>query len=428
MIDELKTQKLYEEWTKSPWTRRAENGSAFYKKRTEEIINEIKRLTTLKDFSDITNTKSLVYWTIKNKPSLSHEQESVLFNLNTILIEKPASIEKGAQYIPNPETFFENLEIGEKESNSNGFWVDWGGIRIFVPYIPERFFTTKNSEEIMGYFNEKYKDAAEIINSLRIEKGTIEAMQKMAYKLGENAVNAFVRRDEISAYVIDKNLDITTKQLEELLIVHFNGEDIKQTKSELDTAKTQKIKGEIEQEQVKKDIQQAYKIKFSKDFSFVEVQTAIRQLHEKANRLLLHKQNRTTRFRQLFSTYIQNPENLETISLLNIRSELNDNLKRKHNFKEEIKVLKTKIQEEDSLYHQAQLDYLAYSEQQIDLKINIVAKPEEKEQLFHSAKNAYKQAYDDIVIQFLSEKMYHRFKGSEDYLALTREVDRKSVV
>ena len=56
-----------------------------------------------------------------------------------ILIEKPASIEKNTQYIPNPETFFGNLEIGEKESNPNGFWVDWGSIRRFVPYIPNDF-------------------------------------------------------------------------------------------------------------------------------------------------------------------------------------------------------------------------------------------------------------------------------------------------
>lgn len=74
----------------------------------------------------------------------------------------------------------------------------------------------------------------------------------MASKYGENAVNAFIRRDEISAYIIDENLDITTRQLDELLIVYFNGEDIKQTKSELDIAKDKKLKGEIEQEQVKK--------------------------------------------------------------------------------------------------------------------------------------------------------------------------------
>ena len=420
--NELKKQKLYEEWTKSPWAKGTDAGSAFYKKRTEEINTEIKRLTTLKNFSDVTNTKSLAYWTIQNKPSLSHEQESVLFNLDAILIEKPVSIEKNAQYVPKPETFFRNLEIGEKESNPNGFWVGWGGIRRFVPYIPERFFTTKNSDEITGYFNEKYKDAAEIINSLRKEKETIEAMQKVASKYGENVVNAFIRRDEIFAYIIDENLDITTKQLDELLIAHFNGEDIKQTKSELDIARNQKIKGEMEQEQVKKDIQQAYKIEFSKEFSFAEVQTAIRQLHEKANRLLLYKQNRTTRFRQLFSTYIQSHEDLETTSILNLRSELNDNLKKKHSFKEEIKVLKTKIKEEDRLYYQAHLEYQAHSGQQVNLETNIVASPEEKEKLFYSAKNAYKQAYDDIVIKFLSEKMYQRFMESEDYLALTKEV------
>ena len=158
-------------------------------------------------------------------------------------------------------------------------------------------------------------------------------MQKVASKHGENAVNAFVRRDEISAYIIDENLDITATQLDELLKVHFNGEDIKQTKSELDAAKILKIKGETEQEQVKKDIQQACQIEFSKNFSFLEVQTAIRQLQEKANRLLIYKQNRATRFRQLFSTYIQIPEDLDTTSILNLRSELNDNLKKKHSCK-----------------------------------------------------------------------------------------------
>lgn len=422
LSNELKEQRLYEEWIKSPWVKGTDAGYAFCKKRTEEINTEIKRLTTLKNFTDVTNTKSLAYWTIHNKPSLSHEQESVLFNLDAIFIEKPVNIKKNVQYIPKPETFFSNLKIDEKESNPNGFWVDWGGIKRFVPYISERFFTMKNSDEIVGYFNEKYKDAEKIINSLRKEKETIEAMQKVASKYGENAVNAFIRRDEISAYIIDENLDITTRQLDELLIVYFNGEDIKQTKSELDIAKDKKLKGEIEQEQVKKDIQQVCKIEFSEKDYFIELQTAIRKLYEKANRSLLYKQNRKNRFLQLFSTYIQSNRDLETKSMLNIRSELNDNLKKKHSFKEEIKVLKTKIKEEDYLYHQAELEYQANSGQQVNLETNIEVRPEEKKQLFDSVKNAYKEAYDDIVIKFLSEKKHQRFIGSEDYMALTREV------
>ena len=60
-------------------------------------------------------------------------------------------------------------------------------------------------------------------------------------------------------------------------------------------------------------------------------------------------------FYNLFSTYIQSNRDLETKSILNIRSELNDNLKKKHSFKEEIKVLRTKIKEEDYLYHQAEI-------------------------------------------------------------------------
>lgn len=120
--------------------------------------------------------------------------------------------------------------------------------------------------------------------------------------------------------------------------------------------------------------------------------------------------------------YIQSNRDLETKSILNIRSELNDNLKKKHSFKEEIKVLRTKIKEEDYLYHQAELEYQANSGQQVNLETNIEVSPEEKKQLFDSVKNAYKEAYDDIVIKFLSEKKHQRFIGSEDYMALTREV------
>ena len=111
LVADLKELKLYAEWTKSSWAKSANDGSEFYKKRIGEIDDEVKRLTVLKDFSDITNTKSLAYWTIHNKPSLTHEQESVLFNLNAILIEKPESIKKDTQYIPSPEIFFDNLII-----------------------------------------------------------------------------------------------------------------------------------------------------------------------------------------------------------------------------------------------------------------------------------------------------------------------------
>ncbi|MEI3097735.1 MAG: hypothetical protein V8T33_15770 [Parabacteroides distasonis] len=146
-------------------------------------------------------------------------------------------------------------------------------------------------------------------NSLREEKETIEAMQKVASKHGENAVNAFVLRDEISAYIIDENLDITATQLDELLKVHFNGEDIKQTKSELDAAKILKIKkGRNGARASKKRYTTSLPNRILKEFlSFLEVQTAIRQLQEKANRLLIYKQNTTTRFRTIIFNLYTNP-------------------------------------------------------------------------------------------------------------------------
>lgn len=66
--------------------------------------------------------------------------------------------------------------------------------------------------------------------------------------------------------------------------------------------------------------------------------------------------------------------------------------------------MRTKIKEEDYLYHQAELEYQANSGQQVNLETKSEVSPEEKKQLFDSVKNAYKEAYDDIVIKFLSEK------------------------
>ena len=425
LVEDLNKQKLYFEWAKSPWAESVNGGSDFYKKRSGEIDDEIRRLRILKDFSDITNTKSFAYWTIHNKPLLTHEQESVLFNLNAILIEKPESMKRDTQYIPIPDTFFDNLSIKEIENSSNGFWVDWGNIRKFVPYIPERFFTTENSDEIISYFNEKYNDAAKIIKALSEEKSTLEIMQRLASKHGERAVNAFVRKDEISVYIIDVKLDITINQLDELMKVYFNGEDIKQTKLNLDVAKELKIKGEIVQNQIKEDIQQAFKIKLSKEYSFSELQTAIKQLRIKANELLTCKQNRAFRFRDLFSSYIQSTNNTETTNVISLRSDLSDSLKKKHTQKRSKKILDFKIEEEGRLYNETLTDYNAHSFRSIDMEADRVSdtiEPENKWKLFDSTKNAYKEAYDNIVIEFVNEKIRQRFLGSEDYLALTKEV------
>ena len=426
LIDDLKKERLYDEWKQSPWAKGANEGFEFYKKRMEDIINETKRLTILKDFSDITNTKSLVYWTIHNKPSLTHEQESILFNLSTIFIEKPVSIEKDVKYIPNPEFFFSTINIIGQESNPNGFWVDWGGISNFVPYIAERFFSTMSSNEIKNYFNTKYNDVTTIIALLDKEKGLIEAMNRLASKHGEDVVNTFTRKNEISKYILDENLDITIKQLNELLKVSFNGEDIKQTKLDLDIASGLKIKGETVQNQIKKEIRRDYKVELPEISSFDETQSIIKQLQTQKNTLLINIQERAVRFRQRFLLYIQKTEIQKTLNILNLHTELNDLFKQKHRLKKELKIIKTKIQEEIKFFDDAMLNYQAHTSQTINIETeilnHIIAKPEDKARLFDSAKNAYKLAYNNITMEFLSEKIRQRFADSEDFLALTRAV------
>lgn len=426
LVDDLNQQKLHNDWLESPWAKSIDEGSLFYKERNVEIDAEVKRLTVLKDFSDITNIKSFAYWTIHNQPLLSHEEESVLFSLNTMLVEKPVLFKKDTQYIPDPETFLKNLIVAEKENNPNGFWVDWGGIKRFIPYIPERFFTTKNSDEIANYFNEKYRDATNLINSLNKEKETLESMQKLAIKHGEKAVKAFTRKHEISVYPIDENLDITINQLDDLQKIHFNCEDIKKTKSDLEEANELKIHGSTVLSQTKKEIQQMFDVEFSKDSAFEKIKSTIKQLLVIENASFKTKQNRTIRVQQIFSNYLSNIETLKTADVLNLHSELKNNLWEKRYNRKEMKDLKSKIKEEDRRYSQALFDYQAHVPQPIDFKSinpdNNIFKPEDKERQFDSANNAYKQAYDNIVIEFVNEKLHHRFLGLDDYLALTREV------
>lgn len=426
LVDDLRQQKLYNDWVESPWAKSIDEGSSFYKERNVEIEAEVKRLTVLKDFSDVTNIKSFAYWIIHNQPLLSHEEESVLFSLNAILVEKPMPFQKDTQYIPEPESFLKNLIVAEKENNPEGFWVDWGGIRRFITYIPERFFTTKNSNEITNYFNEKHKDAMDLIKSLNKEKETLEGLQKLAVKHGEKAVKAFTRKHEILAYIIDENLDISFKQLDDLRKIHFNCEDIKKTKSDLEEANKLKIHGDTVLYHTKNELKQMFDVEFSKDSSFEEIKSKIQQLLVVENNLFKAKQNRIIRVQQIFSNYISNIETFKTADVIGLHSELKNNLWEKRYNRKELRELKSKIQEEDRRYSQALLDYQAHVPQQIDFKSivtdNNIFKPEDKERQFDSANNAYKQAYDSIVIEFINEKLRHRFLGHEDYLALTREV------
>ena len=423
---ELKSSKLHEKWLKSSWANGVSEGQKFHKQRDAEIDTEITKLEVLKEFSDIGNTKSLVYWAVHKKPLLSHEEESILFNLDAMLTEKPLFIDKGAQYIPIPETFFENISILEVENDKKGFWVDLSGIRRFITYIPERFFTENNSDEIINYFTKKYNTAKRIIEELKEEKSILESLSIFASKHGEEAINAFIHRKEVLAYQIDSNLDVTETQLEELMNIYFNGEDIKQTKENLDKFKESKIKGDTILYQLKDKIQQEFTTKPLKDVSFVEFKSTIQLLLESETIRLKCKKNRELKFNELFLNYIQKTTGIKAESK-SIVFDLKENQNQKHEAKKTSKRLNLNIKEEEDLYDEALLNYQAYTNQPLDATKYIHIKLDEGKliedrRLSDSSDNAYKLAYNNIVLEYINENMRHRFMDSDDFLALTKEV------
>ncbi|SFN40502.1 hypothetical protein SAMN04487989_101224 [Bizionia echini] len=114
----------------------------------ESSLEEKKKLKVLNNLDD---ASSLAHWALNLKRKLSRKEESVVHKYqNDNITTKEPTNGINSRYIPEPKLLIENLQVTKDEEN--GFWLDLGGVREYIPYVKDPIFDTGNSDKIKDYF------------------------------------------------------------------------------------------------------------------------------------------------------------------------------------------------------------------------------------------------------------------------------------
>lgn len=391
-----------------------------YQNCLEELKAERGKLLALQQFMDITNPESLAYWILKNRPNLTFEEESILGSLCGTLVIKPLEFSVGTRYVPDPDCFFKKIRVVEKESD--GFWIDWGGVREYIAYVSERFFNTDNKEEIRQFFEKNNIVAKNKIVQLEQKIERLKKLYGIISEFGNGIVQLYERKEQIMKFEEDPELDKTEKELEVLLKDYWNEGDVK-----LLHEKQERLQGLRSNEEnifrriLTKFSSWGYELDEITLIQFSSIETDLLKKKKIQEQQLewwnrwLQKLLSITRLKEDKTEY-----GLIEDTMLVYRKESKNALRR-----EESHLYKEFCIEKDA-YCKALIEYETHCFQAFDLSsVNLEAEiqsPGELETQYKTVCSIYQTNYQNIVEEFVGESRKILFRDSDDYLLLAREV------
>jgi len=215
----LVSRGIYDEFVNSTWANDYRLAQAEYDGLMDQLDTEIHRLEQILPLFDKENTDSVVQWAISNAGKLSREEESILMHFKGLSTTKPEESREFARYIPKPEEIFK-LKIAEKDDK--GFWIDMGGVREYVGFVPKQIF---NNPKTISSELKKYGDTIEKeLEKLTDERDRHRKLRDLLYEFGFNqqVSDVWARRREYSAFNPDETLLLTKEEFETTIDLFVN--------------------------------------------------------------------------------------------------------------------------------------------------------------------------------------------------------------
>ncbi|MDD4971585.1 MAG: hypothetical protein PHT07_19320 [Paludibacter sp.] len=412
----LNEKKLMEVFLSSDWILN-DNIEDIYQQKVEEIDNKIKNQKALSKFADTSNPHSLSSWALKNGKSLNIEQESALVYFKDLTTQKPELFERVAKYLPSPEELF--FHLNSEKDGSEGFWVKLNGIHEYIPYVKSQLFNTKDINQLEKYFVENYNKSQSKLEKLDKERKGLLALKTLHNQAGIEAINAYKEKEKIENYKFDKNLDKTENEFESYCNHYFWAEDIKKWKVEIDDCLTT-----INQSNQIKELIDQELLSISRFVSLFKLQA---ESNPESLSIMLSKlkneksQNKKNCEHQL-QWYLKITKTLNNSITRNESKELAERKVAKQN----IFRITQELNKEKSEYSNYLFKYETLSNEKFKINLNDCRNqylnPVEQEREFNISVESYRVHYNNIVNNHVHSSSQIRFKDSEDFIALSKEI------
>lgn len=412
----INAQKLMPVFLSSNWIL-DDNIEDIYQQKIEKIDNEIKKQKALSKFADTSNPYSLSNWALKNKKALSREQESVLVHFKDLTTQKPELFNDDAKYLPIPEELFYHLN-SENESN-DGFWIKLNGIHEYISYVKTQIFDTDDTKQIEKYFTEYYNKSQSELERLKKEKKDITALKSVLNNIGNESVKVYREKKSVENYKIDKDLDKTTSEFESYWIHYFYAEDIKKWKLEIDEYLTTKNQSYQLKEQINRDLEGIAKFlrldKLQTELNSTQLLNTLSKLENEK------KQEKGTLERQLY-WYLK----LTDMPSGNLNYNESEKLAERKVSKQNIIRINQELKTEEFEYSKYLLKYENLSNDKLNIiqdnYKNQYLNPNDEDSALNKITESYRIHYDNIVEKYVHPSSQIRFKDSEDFIALSKEI------
>ena len=412
----INAQKLMPIFLSSNWIL-YDDIEDIYQQKIEKIDNEIKKQKALSKFADTSNPYSLSNWALKNKKALSREQESVLVHFKDLTTQKPELFNDDAKYLPVPEELFYHLN-SENKSN-DGFWIKLNGIHEYISYVKTQIFDTDDTKQIEKYFAEYYNKSQSELERLEKEKKDLTALKLVLNNIGNESVKVYREKEIVENYKIDKDLDKTKSEFESYWIHYFYAEDIKKWKLEIDGCLTTINQSDRLKEQINKDLAGIAKF-LRHDKLQTELNSA--QLLNTLSKLENEKKQEKETLEHQLHWYSK----LTDTSCDNLNYSESEKLAERKVAKQNIIRINQDLKTEESEYSKYLLKYENLSNDKLNIVLdnykNQYLNPDDEYRALNKMIDSYRVHYDYIVEKHVHQSSQIRFKGSEDFIALSKEI------
>ena len=417
LMHAINAQKLMDVFLSSNWVRE-DNIEDCYQQKMEEIDNEIKKQRALSKFANTSNPYSLSSWALKARKALSKEQESVLVYFKDLTMQKPEQFEEGAKYLPSPEQLFYNLDFDVNEND--GFWIKLNGIHEFIPLVRTQFFDTNNINELEKYFAANYNKSQSEIERLEKERERLSTLKSLLNRIGNDTLKAYKEKEIIEGFKTDADFDKTETEFESYCTHYFYADEIKKWKSEIDRHLSFTNQSRQITEQITKDLDNI--AAFVRQYK-LQAKSISEELRSTLLKLENNKSQEKKNLKRQLHWYSKVTNALlEDSIILNESNELAERKVAKQN----IFRIQPELEKEKSEYSRYLLKYENLSNKNLDTDLdkyqNHYFNPNDEDIALNKINDSYRIHYDDVVSKFVHSSSQIRFKNSEDFIVLSKEI------